>query len=134
MAKIFLAGCAFIENGEILLIKRIKTGWYELPGGKIEDGETPEVTAKREIKEELSVNIELVKRIGSKDFIENDYSMGYTWFRAEFLPNEQPAIGEPEKFEGFKYIPLDKLDEYKLSPNMENFLDEYKKGNVDTKG
>ena len=79
MNKIYLAGCVFIHNNNILLIKRIKTGWYELPGGKIEKEETPEETAKREIKEELSANIELIGRVGSKDFTENGHSMSYVY-------------------------------------------------------
>lgn len=119
-----LAGCAIIKDGRILLIRRIKTGWYELPGGKIEDGETAEETATREIKEELCVDINIISQLGQKDFSENGYTLSYTWFHADFFDNQQPTIGEPEKFDDLKFIELEKLKDFKLSPNMENFVGE----------
>lgn len=130
MKKISLAGCAIIKDNKILLLRRLKTGWYELPGGKIENDETAELTAIREIKEELCSDIKIICELGKRDFIENDYSMSYTWFQARLLNDQQPAIGEPERFDDLKYIELGKLKEYKLSPNMLNFVDELELGNI----
>jgi mutator protein MutT len=48
-------GVVFNEKGEILLIFRLKT--WDLPKGKIEKGETPEVAAVREIQEETGLNV-----------------------------------------------------------------------------
>jgi len=124
MDKMSLAGCAIIKENKILLIRRTKTGWYELPGGKIEVEETAEETAKREIKEEICVDIKIINQLGQKDFSENDYTLSYTWFQAEILNDQEPTIGEPEKFDDLKYIELKKLKDFKLSPNMENFVEE----------
>ena len=53
-----------IEDGKILIAKRkdgnIKGKW-EFPGGKVEENETFEDCLKREIKEELDMEIEIVR-------------------------------------------------------------------------
>ena len=129
--KITLAGCVLLnQNNDILLLNRIKTNWYELPGGKIEPDERPAAAAIREIKEELICDVKILRQLGIKDFEENDYTMIYTWYLAEILENQTPHIGEPEKFYHFKYIPISDLSSFKLSPNMQNLYQEIALGNI----
>ncbi|MCH5324084.1 MAG: NUDIX domain-containing protein [Eubacterium sp.] len=47
----------FHGNTEILLIKHIKSGYWSFPKGHVEDGETEEETAAREIKEETDIDV-----------------------------------------------------------------------------
>lgn len=39
-------------------------GWWEIPGGKLESGETPEQCIVREIKEELATEVKAEKLLG----------------------------------------------------------------------
>ncbi len=58
-----VVGAAIIKDGKYLIAKRsARQGLknkYEFPGGKIEKGETPEEALKREIKEELDLDIKV---------------------------------------------------------------------------
>ena len=47
----------FHGNTEILLIKHINSGHWSFPKGHVENGETEVETAKREIKEETSIDV-----------------------------------------------------------------------------
>jgi len=61
---------ALIENteGEILMLshKKHRDVW-NLPGGKVENGEPPRNTLLREVKEELGVDIEIIELIGFRE-------------------------------------------------------------------
>ncbi len=68
--------CAIIfHQGKVLAAQRSETmdlpGKWEFPGGKIEEGENPEVCLVREIEEELSVRIKI---FGSLSPSEHSYS------------------------------------------------------------
>lgn len=63
--KIGVTAFIFHDN-KVLLVRRSQNesflpGFYEMPGGKIEFGETVEAALKREIMEETNLEIEVVK-------------------------------------------------------------------------
>lgn len=64
------------KDNKILLQQRKRshgTGTWSLPGGHIEYGETPEVTAAREAKEEANVEIRNSKVVGvTNDFMPEE--------------------------------------------------------------
>ena len=60
--RLFVSAAALIDpDGRVLLAKRPEgkslAGLWEFPGGKVEDGETPEAALIRELKEELGIDV-----------------------------------------------------------------------------
>ena len=62
MPMVVTAGI-LIQEGRILICQRRKGDWgeykWEFPGGKVEDGEDPRESLRREFKEELAIEPEI---------------------------------------------------------------------------
>lgn len=103
-------------DGKILLAKRKAEkslgGYWEFPGGKLEVGESRQNCLKREIKEEMALDIEV------KDFIclvEHDYptfKIKLHVYGAEYISGEISLIDHDE----IVWENVNKLREYQLAP------------------
>jgi 8-oxo-dGTP diphosphatase len=77
----------FPEN-KILLIKRNTIpfkGYWGLPGGRMDPGETIEQTVVREVKEETGLDVEIVRKIG--EYVEKGINddVDYEYYPTCFL-------------------------------------------------
>ena len=68
--------CVLIENDKVLLIYREKNDriYYVFPGGGVEDRETNEECLIRECREELGIEINIIKQlyeVKGKDFLQH---------------------------------------------------------------
>ena len=124
---IHLSQCVIYDkHGKILLVHRCDPGLmeWEIPGGKIEPGESPADTAVRELKEELGVSVEIVKKIGSQSFIWDNREINCNWFEATIKSGKIKLL-EPEKFDKFGYYSIEEINnmEYQaVSINVWNML------------
>jgi len=82
--------CAIIEkDGKILIARRAPgknlAGKWEFPGGKVEDGESPEECLKRELEEEFGIRTKVGKFITSNKHDYSHISIELFAFQTEYL-------------------------------------------------
>ncbi|CAN5400356.1 hypothetical protein BH09PAT4_BH09PAT4_00680 [soil metagenome] len=132
MIAIPLAGCVITNRaGKVLLIHRNTpelTQW-ELPGGKLEPGESFMAAAVREVHEEARVRVTIVRELGDAAFVDRGYTWDYHWFLAT-IDSGEPQVGESNKFDGIQYMDLATVNQDEISINVINLIKAIKNGTV----
>ena len=112
------------SDGEILIVKRHPKSrtdpeMWELPGGKVEQGENFADALVREIKEETDLDVEV------GDFCEafqNDYSHKRTVQLMMYLEDAKGNVKISEEHTGFMWASLEKIKTLEISTSLEKLL------------
>jgi len=124
-------GVMILKDGKVLLHKRKNIrgdGMWALPGGHLEVNEGFDDCAKREINEELGIDIKPIKVIT----VSNDIAYGVHYvtigIMAEIISGE-PKIMEPDKCSEIKWFEFNKLPENLFNPSK-SIIIQYKDGSL----
>jgi ADP-ribose pyrophosphatase YjhB (NUDIX family) len=87
------------RDGKVLLAKRQiepRRGFWDLPGGFLEEGEEPLDGLRREFREETGLDVEPVKWLGTHlEPYDHYFVLGLTWLvRAEGEPRAGDDVGQ----------------------------------------
>ena len=105
------AGGILIQDDKILLMHRIKekdgiiNEYYVIPGGGVEENETIDDTIKREVKEEIGIDVEVIDK--ESRYVFSDDS-GIQYYKMVKMIGGKIGIGEGPEFSNpnnGKYIP-----------------------------
>jgi 8-oxo-dGTP pyrophosphatase MutT (NUDIX family) len=116
------AGCVLIEGNKLALIERYRAGrhYFSFPGGGVDEGESHEQAAVREMEEELGLQVKVIRKIADVIFngrpqyyflvekIGGEFGTG----TGEEYGNYDPAYGTYQPL----WMPLDEILNHNVVP------------------
>lgn len=115
--EIEVVSAAVVCHGRLLAARRTHpadvAGGWELPGGKLDPGETPEQAVVREVREELGCTVESTGTLPGRVPIKPGYVLTVMLTRlvdGEPMPHEHDAVRwlAPEELDDVSWLPADR--------------------------
>ena len=120
-----------IKDGRVLIAKRKATdrlaNKWEFPGGKVEDNETPEECLKREMQEELGIDVTVGKYLGESTYHYNHGSIKLLAFRTYWKGGDISL----EAHDDYKWILLEQFKEIDFAPADITFVEKLRSGEIE---
>lgn len=119
------ARVAIFKQDKVLLLFKTKTKEYVLPGGKLEKDETPEQAARREVLEEVGLELRNLEEWGHFDSERKEHI-----FLIGLKSGEEPKICEPKEFSELLWMDIHEYPNCKLSKSARYFCERYSEENL----
>lgn len=110
------------REGKVLLVRRARSpgkGFYSLPGGRVEYGESLQTALAREVDEETGLRIQILGLAGWREVLPGDSATGGHYvimsFAARWIARE-PVLNE--EHDDFKWLQPGHLGDLKLTGGL----------------
>jgi 8-oxo-dGTP diphosphatase len=113
---------AIFRDDKILLVRRARSpakGFYSLPGGRVEFGETLHVALHREVGEETALKIEIAGLAGWREVLPEAAASGHYLimsFAARWIAGE-PLLND--ELDDFRWLAPDGLDDLEVTAGLQ---------------
>ena len=91
-----------LRDGMILLSHETRSGWWLIPGGGMEEGETPEICCKREVEEETGYIVQPLREFLTLYEYYEEYRYISHYFVCEVTGQGQMNLTDAEKKRGLE--------------------------------
>jgi 8-oxo-dGTP diphosphatase len=116
---------AIFRKGKVLVVRRARSpakGFYSLPGGRVEFGETLHAALHREVAEETALRIEIAGLAAWREVMPTDEGGGHyviLSFAARWNAGE-PDLNE--ELDDWQWLSPDALGELKMTPGLQDVI------------
>jgi 8-oxo-dGTP diphosphatase len=116
---------AIFRDGKILLVRRARSpgkGFYSLPGGRVEFGESLHTALHREVDEETALKIRIVELAGWREVLPGAGGGGHYMvmsFAARWSSGE-PVLND--ELDDFKWLEPDGLGDLRVTGGLQEVI------------
>lgn len=115
--RIEVVAAVIVRSGKVFATQRGYgewKDWWEFPGGKIEAGESREEALRRELREELDIEVEVGSLIATVDYAYPSFDLKMHCFfctllssSISLLEHEAACWVSPGEFDSLRWLPAD---------------------------
>jgi ADP-ribose pyrophosphatase YjhB (NUDIX family) len=116
---------AIFRDHKILLVRRARSpakGFYSLPGGRVEFGETLHTALHREVDEETALKIEIIGLAGWREVVPGAGGGGHYLimsFAARWISGE-PVLND--ELDDFRWLAPDAIGDLKVTGGLQEVI------------
>ena len=85
---------------------------WEFPGGRVEEGESDADALKRELREEMELDVEVRERVVHTEHAYTDYDLDFRTYRCEIVAGEPKHVGVHDH----RWVAPADLDRKRIAP------------------
>lgn len=118
------------DPNKILLLYRVGPNYndWTFPKGHMEDGESREDTAHREVKEETGLDIEIIKSLPDRDYVTgHGHPAVNHFFLARSLDDSRTRLEPGYPDNRLEWVPSDKVEDLLTWDNLKEYFQEVRK-------
>jgi ADP-ribose pyrophosphatase YjhB (NUDIX family) len=116
---------AIFRDDKILLVRRARSpakGFYSLPGGRVEFGETLHAALHREVDEETALRIEIIGLAGWREVVPVTAGDGHYLIMSFAARWSACEVALNEEHDDFRWLSPDALGDLKLTGGLQEVI------------
>jgi mutator protein MutT len=125
-STINVTAAIIVKAGKVLAARRKPgshlAGYWEFPGGKIDDGESPEECLSRELTEEFSISTKIGTYVGESIFNYGTKVVRLMAYEVEHVAGDFELIDHDK----LRWLASDELDQVQWAPADVSLVEQYK--------